>query len=306
MAAATSRPAVSLVVVVHDMVRELPRTLASLEPGRQRGVTAQDYEVVVVDNGSRRPVDPLIEGFDGAIRLHRVTDAPPSPARAANEGVALASADLIGVIVDGARLASPGLVATALLGQRLADRPVITAPAYHLGSVPHMRAAEVGYDQEVEDRLLAGVPWRDDGYSLFGIATFAGSSHRGWFGPMGESSSLFLHRTRWEQLGGYHEAFDLPGGGLVNHDLYHRACSLPDIELVQLLGEGTFHQYHGGAATSRRLSWAEMDAQYEALRGRRYRPPPNRALHVGRVPDEALGLVERSARLGLDRLAAPG
>jgi glycosyltransferase involved in cell wall biosynthesis len=299
-------PSVSVVVVVHDMVRELPRTLATLDPRHQVGVAASDYEVVVVDNGSASPVDPaLLDRFTGSVRLHRIDPAPPSPARAANLGVALASGELVGVIVDGARMVTPGLVHGARLAARVADRPVITAPAYHLGDVPHMRAQEVGYDQAVEDRLLAEVGWQNDGYALFGRATFAGSSHRGWFGPMGESSSLFLHRERWVEVGGYDEAFDLPGGGLVNHDLYHRACSLPAVEVVQLLGEGTFHQYHGGAATSRRFGWAEMDAQYRERRGRPYRPPANDVIHLGRLPPAALGLLDRSVRLALERAAGP-
>lgn len=165
-----------------------------------------------------------------------------------------------------------------------------------------MRAAEVGYDQQVEDRLLDSIDWRNDGYSLFGVSTFAGSSHRGWFGPMGESSSLFLPRALWSELGGLDAAFDLPGGGLVNHDLYHRACGLAGTQLVELLGEATFHQYHGGAATSRSFSWAEMEAQYQAFRGAPYRPPVAEPLYVGRVPAASLAHLEHSAGLARERL----
>jgi hypothetical protein len=291
-----------VVVVVHDMARELPRTLATLAPGHQRDVPADAYEVVVVDNGSPVPVDPdLLAAFPGILRHERIDPAPPSPARAANVGIELATAPYVGLVVDGARMCSPGLVATALLGRRLADRPVVTAPAWHLGSVPHMRAAEAGYDQTAEDDLLATSGWEADGYALFDVATFAGSSHRGWFGPMGESSSLFLPRSLWQELSGLDEAFDLPGGGLVNHDLYRRACELPGIRLVEMLGEGTFHQYHGGAATSRRFTWDDMHAQYVDLRGRPYRPPDDEPLYVGTVPDQTLGHLERSVRWRLDR-----
>ena len=55
-----------------------------------------------------------------------------------------------------------------------------------------MEAAEAGYDQAAEDELLAGIDWEDDGYRLFDVSTLAGSSARGWFGPMGESSGLFM------------------------------------------------------------------------------------------------------------------
>ncbi len=196
-------------------------------------------------------------------------------------------------------------MATALLGAGLADRLVVTAPAWHLGPVPHMRAAEVGYDQVAEDRLLAETAWEDDAYELFSVSTFAGSSWRGIFGPMGESSSLFLAPALWEELGGLDERFDLPGGGLVNHDLYRRATELPGIRLVELLGEGTFHQFHGGAATSRRYGWAEMAAGYEAIRGEPYRPPSMAPLYVGSVPATFLAHVERSARLALDGFPKP-
>ncbi len=299
------RPTISVVVVVYDMAREFPRTLRSLSPGHQRGLAADDYEVIVVDNGSPRPVDPaLVAGFEGRLRVERIDPAPPSPARAANHGLGLADGDLVGLIVDGARLASPGLLAEARRAASLAPRPLITAPAFHLGPVRHMEAADAGYDQEAEDRLLAGTPWEDDGYRLFGVSTPAGSWGRGLFGPAGESSSLFCPRPIWDELGGLDERFALPGGGLVNHDLYRRACGLEDVELIVLLGEGTFHQHHGGAATSRRYSWDEMHAEYQAITGVSHRPPAKTPLYVGRVPPALLPLVERSARQAIRRLAS--
>jgi hypothetical protein len=114
---------------------------------------------------------------------------------------------------------------------------------------------------------------------------------------MGESSALFMPAALWRELGGLDERFELPGGGLVNHDLYRRACGLPGARLVVLLGEGTFHQVHGGAATSRTLTWDEMHADYVALRGEAYRPPANEPLYLGRLPASALRHVEESARL---------
>jgi hypothetical protein len=163
-----------------------------------------------------------------------------------------------------------------------------------------MDAQIEGYDQAAEDELLAGTNWEQDGYRLFSVSTLAASSARGWFAPMGESNGLFMPKAMWAELGGVDEAFALPGGGLSNHDLYRRACELEGAQLVILLGEGTFHQYHGGAATSGRIGWDEMHAEYVKLRGRGFQPPANDRLYLGTVPDTALFHLERSAQRAIE------
>ena len=288
----------SIVVVSYDMARELPRTLRSLGADYQRGLESGEYEVLVVDNGSPSPVeDVLPPSLREGLRVVRIDPAPQSPAHAANVGIGLAHGELVGLIVDGARMASPGLLSHALAARRLYARPVVATPGYHLGEVRHTDAAVAGDVREREDRLLEATDWGADGYRLFAVSTLANSSARGWFGPMGESSALFLPAGLWKELGGLDEAFALPGGGLVNHDLYRRACSLPDTELVVLLGEGTFHQFHGGAATGRRVGWEEMQDDYESHRGRRYRPPTNDPTYLGHVPPTAFGHLTESVRL---------
>ncbi len=297
-------PSLSVVVVVYDMARELPRTLRSLSPPYQQGIGADDYEVIVVDNGSPQPVDEdVLRAFPGHLRTIRLDPAPPSPTVAANQGLGRAEGELIALMIDGARIASPRLLSTARLASRLAANPVITTAAFHLGSVTHMRAAEVGYDQTVEDDLLARSGWENDGDALFSVSALSGSSGRGFFGPMGESNGLFMRRETWGALGGLDERFVLPGGGLANHDLYRRACALDDATLIVMLGEGTFHQYHGGAATSRRFTWDEMHAEYQSIRGYPHAAPRNVPLYLGSVPGPMLEHVARSARLAIDRVA---
>ena len=291
----------SVVLVVHDMGRELPRTLHTLTAG-QRSLTDKLVEYIVVDNGSAQPVDPALRERHPDLRVLRIDDAAPSPVHAANRGIAEARGATIGLFIDGARMASPGLLAGALLGQRLYPRVAVTCPRFHLGATTHMDAEAASYDQRAEDRLLETTDWETDGYELFAIATLAGSSSRGIFGIKGESNSLFMSRELWDEVDGLDPGFTMPGGGLANHDLYRRVCELADIELVELLGEGTFHQYHGGAATSRRFTWDKMHADYVAVRGQPHVPPPNIATHLGSMHPAALPHLERSIQLAMERV----
>ena len=68
-------PVLSVVVVVHGMARELPRTLQSLAPDYQRGVDAEEYEIGVVDNGSPCPLDEAVplEGVVSSSERWRAT-----------------------------------------------------------------------------------------------------------------------------------------------------------------------------------------------------------------------------------------
>jgi len=68
--------ALSVVVVAHDMNRELPRTLRSLRADYQRGVEPDEYELIVVDNGSPAPINE--ESVAGAgVRSRVARHLPP-------------------------------------------------------------------------------------------------------------------------------------------------------------------------------------------------------------------------------------
>jgi hypothetical protein len=189
---------------------------------------------------------------------------------AINEGLALARAPLIGVWIDGARMASPGLVNACLAASKLHERPVIATLNYQLGPNVQRISCEQGYDQATEDGLLASIEWPKDGYRLFEIST--PEMKGGPTGAMLESNALFLPRVLWDELGGYDEQFSEPGGSLVNPDTLVRAVGLPDVQFIRILGEGTFHQVHGGLSTSSQKSAMNvvMDGgrSYLRLRGK--------------------------------------
>ena len=152
-----------------------------------------------------------------------------------------------------------------------------------------------GYNQDVEDRLLDSVDWKGDGYRLFDISVFAGSSSEGWFRPINESSALFLTHEMWTELGGYDECFVSPGGGFVNLDTYKRACELPDVQLITLIGEGTFHQFHGGVVTNAMVSPTKQFAEeYARLRGKAFRTPHNTPWYYGQVNKHHWPSIRRS------------
>jgi glycosyltransferase involved in cell wall biosynthesis len=248
-----SRPApkLSVIVVVYNIPREAARTLHSLSAQYQRHIRADDYEVIVVDNGSKPPFDPrILEPLSGNFRLIRIDPAPPSPAQAVNRGLAEAKGEIIGVMIDGARIVTPGLLHFARHGAQLFDRGVVATLSWYLGFDLQRWSMRAGYGHAREEALLAGIGWPNDGYRLFEVATPEESSLDGWLQPIAESNALFMSRASWDILGNFDERFDAPGGGLVNHDVFRRALALPAAELVLLLGEGTFHQFHGGVATN--------------------------------------------------------
>lgn len=280
------------------MHREIRRTVLSLSPSYQKGISAEEYEVIVVDNGSQLPIEVDLPSDN--VRLIRVEDASPSPAAAVNLGLKIARGHIIGVMIDGARMASPGLLSGVMLASRLHDRPVIATMGFHLGPDLQQISAKRGYCQQAEDNLLSECHWEENGYRLFDVSVFAGSSSKGLFASMGESNALFLTRQMWDELHGFDEQFSSSGGGLVNLDAYDRACGLHDIQLVILLGEGTFHQIHGGASTSaRRSPWNEFAAEYARIRGHQFERPNVVPVYVGSVPYQALRFIRASAAMAL-------
>ena len=291
-------PATSVVIACYNMARELPRTIRSLSPEMQKGVSRDDYELIIADNGSTIPFDEVAcRDFGAELRVLRFDGSYRSPAQAINAGIDAARGSLIGVMIDGARLSSPGLIAMATMADKLADRAVILTLGFHLGTAIQSTSILRGYDQEAEDRLLESSRWTGDGYRLFDISVPAASAKGGWFAPMNESNAIFMRRSLWKELGGLECQFESPGGGLVNLDLLARACQLPDVTVVTLLGEGTFHQIHGGVATNAKESpLVAFRAEYAKIRGRHYQRPAYRSLYFGSVSGNVLASIADSAK----------
>ena len=279
---------VSLVVITFDMRREAARTLHSLSRAYQHDLDDVDYEVLVVDNGSAAPLTPKEVAAHGP-EFRLVAGAPgQSPLRAANRAVAASSGAAVGVVLDGACLVTPGAVSGALRAQRAYGGAFATAYAWHLGADLQPRATQAGYDEAAEDRLLADAGWPQDGYGVFRSAVLDPSNPDGWFGPVSECRFFALPRTAWEALGGYDERCEAIGGGLGGIDFYRRVSEQPALPVVGLLGEGTFHQVHGGVTTSSPVDrWREFHDEYVRIRGSAWAMPPAPRIWMGAVGEAA-------------------
>lgn len=286
----------SVIVLAYKMQRELPRTLQSLSRDYQLASASLDYEVIVVDNGSPEPLEQTVGELPGNVPLRwlRLDPAPASPALGLNRAVEMARGDLVCIMVDGAHLLTPGVFAWSLRAFAAFDNPVVAVRYFYLGPGEQPETVKSGYSQAREDRLLADIGWPREGYRLFEIGTplRGGAERITWFNRMFESNCLFMRRDLYRQVGGADEAFDLPGGGFLNLDLYKRAVDSEGAVPVQLVGEGSFHQVHGGTTTNssddlRDGRLAEYLAQYRTLRGHDRLVSDKPLMFLGHLPTQA-------------------
>jgi len=264
------------------MQREASRTLRSLSPVFQEDVGAEEYEVHVVENGSKQPVgEDFVRSFGANFHYHYLQDAPSSPAHALNFGVAKSNGENVAVMIDGAHILTPRVFTYARRITQTFDKAIVAVRRFYLGPGQQTETILEGYSQDVEDGLLAQIGWPEEPYRLFEIGAFMGKWGKirpGWFGRFFESNCLIVPREIYDGIGGCDEEFDLPGGGFVNLDLLSQCLEYPGARLFVLLGEGSFHQVHGGTTTNtdpaealqRVQSYRE---QYRRIRGREYEAP---------------------------------
>lgn len=265
----------SVILIAYDMAREIPRTLHSLSRSYQESAQDLDYEVLLVDNGSPVPLDESTwTNIDVPVRLIVMEDASPSPAQAINCALRAAKGEIVCLMIDGAHILTPGVFQMALSGYQAFENAVVAIRYFYLGVEEQTLSIAKGYDKAAEDGLLERIQWPEDGYRLFEISTplRSGASRLTWFNRMFEANCLFMRRSLLEEQGGADERFDYPGGGFLNLDIYKRAVEANGATPIQIIGEGSFHQLHGGITTN--SSGEERDAQlgkyreqYSRIRG---------------------------------------
>jgi cephalosporin hydroxylase len=285
----------TVVVVFYNMRREAARTLHSLSRAYQRDVEDLDYEVLVVENGSS-PDQALgadyVRSFGPEFRyLDMGDDAEPSPVAALNAGIAKSRGRAFALMIDGAHVLTPGVLHYGMLGLRTYEPAIVGTQQWYVGPGQQGDVIEDGYDTELEDQLLDDIAWPTDGYRLFDIGHFVGD--RDWLDGLWESNCLFVPRSLLAQSGTYERAFDVPGGSYANLEIYERLGATPGVTAVTVLGEGSFHQSHGGTTTNqpdiaeRNRRIASYAAEYAELRGRPFKGLDKQMHFVGSMPWEA-------------------
>jgi hypothetical protein len=295
-------PVLSIVVNFYNNRREALNTLHSLTRSYQRHAQDIAHEVIALDNGSSQPLaDADVRAFGPEFEYRFVQTASVSPAPAINAACREAIGERLLVIVDGAHILSPGVLHLAHQAFERFPSPFAVTVPFHLGPKIQNESVPEGYNQQVEDQLLASSGWKDNGYRLYSIAGAFADDSGGWYGQLFESGCFAIRKSEFLRLGGFDEAFTSPGGGLTSLDFFQRALLTKGMDYVILLGEGTFHQVHGGVATNASLAdhpWKRFHREYLRIRGHRYMRVPRKPKYLGTVPPEAAAIADFSRKVG--------
>lgn len=293
----------SIVVNFYNNRREAMNTLHSMTRGYQRGAQDIEFEVIAIDHGSSLPLDEAdVHAFGPEFRYRYVETKSVSPAAAINAACREARGEHLLVVIDGAHILSPGIYTRASRVFEQFESPFVAGVSFHLGPKQQNESVKEGYNQQVEDRLLTRCGWRENGYRLYTIAGSFADPGMGWFGCAFESGCFAIGKQDYLALGGFDERFVARGGGLVALDFFQRAVSREKGDYVMLLGEGSFHQFHGGVASNATKAahpWKEFHDEYQRIRGKSFARVPRRPFYFGTLPNEALLAARISAEHGL-------
>jgi glycosyltransferase involved in cell wall biosynthesis len=259
-------PRLSIIVIVYNMARQAMNTLYSLSADYQRNVRADDYEVIVVENSSGHNLDPdAVAALNGQFRYFlREEKTSQSPVGAINFGFSQARGAGIGLMIDGARMVTPRILDFALQAQRMDPDALVAVPGYNLGIQDQRFHRDTGHNENVEQQLLEGIQWQQNGYRLFDIASIGGANPKGFFHPLMECNCVFTSAYCLQAVGGANMDFQLPGGGSINLHLYRQLGLHKNTQRYFLMpGEGSFHQFHGGITTAQ---WDDLDEVLESHR----------------------------------------
>ena len=261
-----------IVVCAYNMRIELLNTIHSMLPPYQEGVSIDQYNIVIIDNGSTDGTSASdFESISPNIRFLNYIERSRSPAPAINWVIENhTSAEYLSICIDGARIFSPNLLRKTFEVIELIPNSFIYTLGYHIGEKTHMILSEEGYSISEAREFLSSLDWRRNANLLRQSSVLAGSSRGGYFSDVTESNAFCLRRSDVLRIGAYNEGFISPGGGLCNLEIFARLVRDAETVNVCLLEEGTYHQFHGGAATGKKVVQSVFAEEYEKIMRKKY------------------------------------
>jgi hypothetical protein len=267
------KPIVTVIVNFFNNRREAERTLYSLT-SKYQNVSENLYRVIAIDNNSSEPLsNDYVKSFGSNFSYIFYQNEFPSPCKSINYAVKKAKTRYIIICIDGARILSPGILNKMLDVLKYHKKPFVYTVGMHIGDKPQNYSTLEGYCEDVEDELLLTSNWKENGYKLFDISSFALSSKNGFFDSINESNCFMLRKNVFLEIGGYDIRFKSSGGGLCNLHLFNEINEIEHLFKCQLIGEATFHQFHGGVATNVPIDnhpWPMMEEEFFQIFGCQY------------------------------------
>lgn len=240
----------TVIVIFFNGQREAARTLYSLSSEYQRDVNVKDYNVIVLDSGSTKPLDKSwVESFGSNFQYRYVNTENPAPTEALRVGLQMVETEYVGVIIDGAHILTPGILGYFFSIVKLNPDAFVFTTKYHIGDFHQNDSLTLGHNQEKEDQLFETVDWKRNGYLLYHISNFYQSPFFE-FSTSSESNCFFVKTEELRNTKVYNKNYYSKGGGLINLDTFKHLTLNSKLENYCLLGEGSFHQFHGGASTN--------------------------------------------------------
>ena len=245
-----THPILSILVIFYNNRREAPNTLYSLSAKYQSKVTSLQYNVIVIDSGSTEPLNKEeVLSYGPNFSYHKVSTKHPSPTEALRFGLGLIDTAYTGVIIDGAHILSPGILNYFFEIQSFKPNSFIYTTKYHLGDYHQNDSMTLGYNQEKEDQIIESVNWKDDGYLLYHICNFHQSPFNEFI-DSAESNCFFISTDALRDSKIFDKPYYSIGGGFINLDVFKYFIENESFDNYLIIGEGTFHQFHGGASTN--------------------------------------------------------
>lgn len=275
------------IVIFFNGRREAQRTLHTLSSEYQN-INSDLYNVLVLDSGSSEPlIQSEIEAFGPNFTYKYVQSNYPSPIEALRLGLELCETPYINVCIDGARMLSPGIFNYFLDILNIDSDPFVITTGFHIGKYHQNFSILEGYNQNIEDELLDYLDWQNNGYRLFNISTLKQDGYS-FFSRLAESNCFFVKTETLKSIG-FNPGFISKGGGLINLSVFRDLIEIKKLNTYHLVGEATFHQFHGGAASNISMEdhpVQEYKEEYRNIMGKEFISPKYSPIYYGEIKSE--------------------